>query len=284
MDKRIQDKLREHQNFASSIDMTKAVEAHIKANDLNETQLRVLRVLEFRSKIIPGACWIKVETICGVVKKSDATVRRALRKLSELNIIEKVGTIREKSGGKGANVYVIRTTETARDKSIEQSGMTNRYDGDNEVQTQDKTLFAKTKEDLCKDAQSKIHSNNVQKSDSGNGFDKNLDKSFTPESVPRKFVELVGRYFDDAERIYHLYTRCIVASNAVGLDIVNDDMAIKAFKDTVFQYKRRKVRGSFDGYFYGVYYNMAVSEVRRQVMGDEIPSWYLTEEGDIANG
>lgn len=262
---RIHDKLQSYQNFASSIDMTKAVEAHIKANDLNETQLRVLRVLEFRSKIIPGACWIKVETICGVVKKSDATVRRALRKLAELGIIEKVGTIREKSGGKGANVYVIRASETARDKSNDQSPMTSRYDEDNEGNTQDKTQFATTKEDLYKDAQSKIHSNNVQEAaGSGNEFDKNLDKSFTPESVPTEFRDLVGRYYNDAEKIYHLYQRCVVASNAAGLPFVNDQLAIRAFKETVFQVKRRKVRRAFDGYFYGVYYNMAVAEVRRE--------------------
>lgn len=279
MDKRIQEKLRGYQNFSSAVEMSQAVESHVASNDLNETELRVLRVLEFRSKAFPGACWIKVDTICGVVKKSDATVRRALRKLTELNIIEKIGTIREKSGGKGANVYVIRATESTCDRSNDQSIMTSRHDDFDDEMTTNKTGFATPKEDPCKDAQNKLHSNNVQES----GKEDKLDKSFTPGIVPNEFRELVGRYYNDAERIYHLYQRCIVASNAAGLPFVNEKLAIQAFKETIFQYKRRKVRGSFDGYFYGVYFNMAVAEVRRQMMGDEIPGWYFSEEV-ISNG
>lgn len=278
MDKRIQEKLQEHQNFASAVEMSQAVENHVNANDLNETQLRVLRVLEFRSKIVPGASWIKVETICSVVDKSDATVRRALRKLTEIGIIEKVGTIREKSGGKGANVYVIRATETTRDKSNDKSPMTNRYGEQNEDRTRNKTLFATSKEDSGKEAQNKLHSNNVQES----GKEDRLDKSFTPGIVPNEFRDLVGRYYNDAERIYHLYQRCVIATNAAGLHVVNEQLAIQAFKESVFQRKTGKIRGSFDGYFYGVYFNMAVAEVRRQVMGDELPAWYLEEE--IVNG
>lgn len=278
MDKRIQEKLQGYQNFPSATEMSQAVEAHIAANDLNETELRVFRVLEFRSKAFPGACWIKVETICNVVKKSDATVRRALRKLTSLGIIEKVGTIREKSGGKGANVYVISATETTRDESNDQSPMTNRYGEQNEDRTRNKTLFATSKEDSGKEAQNKLHSNNVQES----GKEDRLDKSFTPGIVPNEFRDLVGRYYNDAERIYHLYQRCVIATNAAGLHVVNEQLAIQAFKESVFQRKTGKIRGSFDGYFYGVYFNMAVAEVRRQVMGDELPAWYLEEE--IVNG
>ncbi|SMO92257.1 hypothetical protein [Melghirimyces algeriensis] len=278
MDRRIQDKLRECQNFVNPVEMSQAVESHIRNNDLSETQLRVLRVLEFRSKIIPGASWVKVSTICGVVKKSDATVRRALRKLTELGIIEKVTTIREKTGGKGANVYVINARETACDRSNDQSEMTSRNNDDNEEITTDKGLFATTKEDFSNDAQSKILSNNVQTADKTG----RLDKSFTPGSVPTEFRDLVGRYFNDAERIYHLYNRCVIASKAAGLDYVCDELAEHAFKGTVFQCKRGNIRGSFDGYFYGVCFNMAVAEVRRQTMGDKIPKWYL--KGDVANG
>lgn len=276
MDKRIQDKLREYQNFSSPSEMSQAVEAHVQANDLNETQLRVLRVLEFRSKAFPGASWVKVETICNVVKKSDATVRRALRKLAELDIIEKVGTLREKTGGKGANVYVISPAETNREQSNDQSPMTSRTDDNNEEQTGNKPQFATTKEDYSKDAQNNFYSNDVQTADKTD----RLDKSFTPGIVPTEFRNLVGRYFNDAEKIYHLYQRCVVASKAAGLDYVCDELAIEAFKQVVFQHKRGKIRGSFDGYFYGVYFNMAVSEVRRQSMGDEFPLWYSIEEAN----
>lgn len=267
--KRIYEKLQHYQNFSAPAEMAQAVELHIRNNDLSETQLRVLRVLEFRSKMIPGASWIKVSTICDVVKKSDATVRRALRKLEQLGIIERVATLRVKTGGTGANVYVISAPETHREQSNDQAGMTSRTDDGNPRHTANTAQFATTKEDYSKDAQSKILSNNVQTA----SMEDRLDKSFTPGSVPSEFRDLVGRYYNDAEKIYHLYNRCVIASKAAGLDYVDDELAIQAFKQTVFNYKRGAIRGSFDGYFYGVYFNTAVVEVRRQVMGESMPVW-----------
>lgn len=264
MDKRIQETLSEWQNFATPADMHRAVELHVRANQLNETELRVLRVLEFRSKIIPGASWLKVSTICGVIDKSDATVRRALRRLEQLGIIEKVSTLRVKTGGQGANVYVISEAVSHHDKANDHPPMTGRGEDVNSRQKAFKSPFANGKEDSCKDPQNKIHSYNVQTADKTD----RLDKSFTPGSVPREFVDLVGRYFNDAERIYHLYNRCVIASRAAGLDYVDTDLMIDAFKQTVFQYKRNAIRGTFDGYFYGVYFNMAAVEVRRQTMGN----------------
>lgn len=267
--KRIYEKLQHFQSFATPAEMAQAVELHIRNNDLSETQLRVLRVLEFRSKAIPGASWLKVSTICDVIKKSDATVRRALRRLEQLGIIERVATLRAKTGGTGANVYVISATETYREQSDDQAGMTSRADDGNPRHTANTGQFAQAKDDSVKDAQSKILSNNVQTADKTD----RLDKSFTPGIVPNEFRNLVGRYFNDAEKIYHLYNRCVIASKAAGLDYVDDESAEQAFKETVFQYKRGKVR-NFDGYFYGVYFNMAVAEVRRQAMGDDLPAFY----------
>lgn len=267
MDKRIAEKLRDYQNFISPADMHQAVELHIRANDLNETELRVLRVLEFRSKAIPGASWLKVATICSVVDKSDATVRRALRRLEQLSIIEKVSTLRVKTGGQGANLYIIREATGSHDKANDQASMTGRGEEEKPCYTGIERQFATPKEDSAKMLKDKIHSNkNVETADKTD----RLDKSFTPGIVPDAFRDLVGCYFNDAEKIYHFYNRCVIASKAAGLDYVDDELAIEAFKQTVFKYKRGAIRGSFDAYFYGVYFNMAVVEMRRQTMADGI--------------
>src|SRR5690606_10908892 len=66
----IAEKLRPYQSFGSAAEMHRAVELHIRQNQLNESALRVLRVLEFRSKLVPGVSWLKYETIAGVIGKS----------------------------------------------------------------------------------------------------------------------------------------------------------------------------------------------------------------------
>ena len=54
-----------------------------------------------------GAAHLKHETIEKAVKKSNATVRRAIRKLEKLGIIERIHFIRPVMSGLGANIYVI---------------------------------------------------------------------------------------------------------------------------------------------------------------------------------
>ena len=51
---------------------------------------------------------MKHETIEKAVKKSNATVRRAIRKLEKLDIIERIHYIRPVMSGLGANIYVIK--------------------------------------------------------------------------------------------------------------------------------------------------------------------------------
>ena len=55
-----------------------------------------------------GAAHLKHETIEKAIKKSNATVRRAIRKLEQLDIIERIHYIRPVMSGLGANIYVIK--------------------------------------------------------------------------------------------------------------------------------------------------------------------------------
>src|SRR5690606_11472125 len=113
MEKRIIEKLRPYQSFGSAAEMHRAVEVHIRNNRLNESSLRVLRVLGFRSKSAPGASWLKYATMAGVIGKCVSTVRRAIRSLVDGGIIAKVAQARARMGGDGANIYVIKPIDHA---------------------------------------------------------------------------------------------------------------------------------------------------------------------------
>jgi len=74
---------------------------------MNQTERAVLDMIR-RYSVKYGAAHLKHETIEKAIKKSNATVRRAIRKLEKLNIIERIHYIRPVMSGIGANIYVIK--------------------------------------------------------------------------------------------------------------------------------------------------------------------------------
>lgn len=100
--------LSKYARFATISEMDEAVNEHISLhrNDLNKTILHILDVIR-RYSVKYRAAHLKHETIEKAVGKSNATVRRALRKLEQLRIIERVHTVRPVLSASGANIYVI---------------------------------------------------------------------------------------------------------------------------------------------------------------------------------
>jgi len=76
---------------------------------MNQTERAVLDMIR-RYSVKYGAAHLKHETIEKAIKKSNATVRRAIRKLEKLEIIERIHYIRPVMSGLGANIYVIKPT------------------------------------------------------------------------------------------------------------------------------------------------------------------------------
>lgn len=255
MQKQIIDKLRPYQSFGSVDDMLKAVEIHIRTHHLNESAVRVLRFISGRAKAVAGVAWLKVRTIAEaeIVGVSERTVRRALKRLSDAGIITIHRQMRDKMGGCGASIYVINPVDDHNVRTSVRAQMTGR-DADEKLQG---TSIKPADPDAKKVFVKKAPINN------GTLRTEALDKSFTSGIIPAKFRDLVGRYWNDALRIAHLYTRAIIATRKLGLPTVNDDIAIEAFKQSIQALKRGKIRRSFDGYFYGTVYQMTAAAHRR---------------------
>ena len=100
-------KLEEYQTFKSVEEMDKAITEHKKeiGYKLNKTDRAVLEFLQRHSCKVPGVSYLLMETIANGIGKSIRTIRRVMKKLQGLSIIEKVHTIRKKRGGYGANVF-----------------------------------------------------------------------------------------------------------------------------------------------------------------------------------
>lgn len=77
---------------------------------MNQTDRAVLDVIRQYS-VKFGAAHLKHDTIAGRIGKSNVTVRRAIRELAQLNIIEKIHYVRPVMNGLGANIYSIKPFE-----------------------------------------------------------------------------------------------------------------------------------------------------------------------------
>lgn len=95
--------------FNNKQDMDKAVRQHIMSNwgDMNNTDRAVLDMIR-RDSVTYGAAHLRHSTIEKEIEKSNATVRRTLRKLEQLGIIERIHYIRPIMSGLGANIYAIK--------------------------------------------------------------------------------------------------------------------------------------------------------------------------------
>jgi len=100
--------LSSYAKFTDKYEMDEAANRHLSANwnDLNGTDRAVLDMIR-RYSVKHGAAHLKADTIANTIQKSVATVRRAIRKLEALRIIERVPFIRRVLSGRGANIYAI---------------------------------------------------------------------------------------------------------------------------------------------------------------------------------
>jgi len=100
--------LKEYTRFTTIAEMDAAAEQHVARHwdELTKSDRQVLDVIRRYSDKY-GAAHLKHGTIEEATGKSNATVRRAIRKLVDLQIIEKVHYILPVMSGLGANIYII---------------------------------------------------------------------------------------------------------------------------------------------------------------------------------
>ncbi|MGN0002175.1 MAG: helix-turn-helix domain-containing protein, partial [Sphingobacterium composti] len=96
---------RTHQSIA---DLDLSVKEHIYNNfdKLTKSDKAVLSCLATHSLQHVGACHLKTSTIAEEIGKSESTIKRSIKRLSDIGIIEIVNTSKL-NGIKGANIYRI---------------------------------------------------------------------------------------------------------------------------------------------------------------------------------
>ncbi|QBP42517.1 helix-turn-helix domain-containing protein [Paenisporosarcina antarctica] len=235
--------LSEYQTFTSVKEMDLHVQQHINAhyNELIQTDRDVLSLISRYCCKFPGASHLKVETIMKALSKSDATIRRAIRKLAKLKIIEKISFIRRVSKGYGANILRILPFEdksTMNTRSVAESI----------------TPVSNPATQLEK--QTSLSINLIQDTyDTEDAIKKGLITK-----LPERIGHILGAFFD-MNTMYKVYGIMLRAKAKIDRSITFEEYEeeyINAILSVVNAYKRGKVKN-----IYGVLYAAISSATKR---------------------
>lgn len=101
--------LTDYSHFKNRAELDEATRKHRKTNwnKMNITDHNVLEMIWLHS-IRFGAAHLTHDSIATEIRKANSTVRRSIRKLEQLGIIDRHHYIRPGMNGLGANIYSIR--------------------------------------------------------------------------------------------------------------------------------------------------------------------------------
>lgn len=242
--------LRKYESFQSVSDMDKAIDKALKEFDLKDSERAVLfKLAQFSCKFV-GVSYLKNDTLAQAVGFSKRTVQRSLKRLAELGIITRIEQKREKAGGYGAFITVINPSECHLVVSPCQEAEKTCGASFEKVTIESETIsFQANSFKELKERKEEIE----------------LDLTYIENShIPQGFISTVKPFINSAKEVYLLWGKVLLASKKYAPDVLNiEEVAIQAFKQSIFVKKMRRIRKSFKGYFWGTVSTMLALEQRR---------------------
>jgi hypothetical protein len=229
--------------------------------------LAFLQLTRFSVKII-GVCNAR---ICKLVEAtqdkkggiSRSTFERMLRKAKQLGILSIHHTTREK-GGFSHNVYIFHRFDGAQPEQLTERQEPTKP-ASSTVQTKETTT-----ETIYFETKTKIKDLRPIPLEE-------LDYTYVPSYVPETFVKAVKPFFDRAKDICQLWDRALIAYRSQKFSDSIERFyptIIQSFKESVYQWKRNKIKSSFIPYYYGTVVGMLAVENRRiQAKSKEYTHW-----------
>jgi DNA-binding Lrp family transcriptional regulator len=254
--------IRQHQSFKNVEEMDQNVRAFLyyHKKELSKATVDVLKTLWRYSCKVPGVSYLKYNSIAEIAQISRRTVIRAINKLEEMGIIQRVTSYRP-NGKRGINLIIIQPFELNLPVNNDEKQFENNMSPQDDTHSPEKCHCNKNKEINNKHSvMNKNNDSNVKVTTI-----EELDGSFTPQSVNKEFVKAASPFFG-AYKIYDLYKRVLMAYRKSQITRPLDDVidrVLEAFKTTVFAFKLGKIR-TFEGYFYRLLEVFFAVEKRRE--------------------
>ncbi|MFT4417054.1 transcriptional regulator [Fredinandcohnia humi] len=245
--------LRQYETFESVSDMDNFIGEALEVLELVELDRKLLRLLAGHSCKFVGVSFLKVQTMADTLEVSYKTAQRALKRLKDIGIIQRVRQLRAVSGGFGSSLTIIRPIVlTYRTEATEPAP-----EGSEKVSQKSETFFLKAFQKDIKTIRQQ----------------EELDYTYLEEFVPQEFIQ-TAKPFVSAQEVFSLWGKVQVVSKRVAPAVIEIlEPAIRAFKASVLAYKSRRVKKSFGAYFWGTLTGVFSVEQRRRNL-ESLPFHY----------
>ncbi|WP_336823742.1 hypothetical protein [Sporosarcina sp. USHLN248] len=233
--------LKAYARFTTIEELDAAAEQHLfrHYDHLTKSDRQVLDIIR-RYSVKYGAAHLKHCTIEEAIGKSNVTVRRAIRKLVKLGIIEKVHYIRPVMSGLGANIYIILPVDDHGKMNDRNNGNKPHNDTEKDKETEDEAFLSKS----------------LQNKDLKTTSPMELSRFST--SLFSKMKKLLARTIGNTKIARELFgIHRAISGGMLKFDIYKEDkhvfeeLSYRALLITVMATKRKAIR-NLPGYFKGV--------------------------------
>ncbi|MGG1263822.1 helix-turn-helix domain-containing protein [Brevibacillus laterosporus] len=277
-----------YQTFDSVESLFDAVSSIQKNYDLSPAVEAVLNTLKLHSQHFFGVCWLKVAEIANKAGVHVRTVHRVLKALKDAGVISVYSQVNTRRGGKAPNVYVINPVDNVdsvdNSSFVPSSGISDDISPVTFEDTSDVTSDESPKAAQAEAEQSFLASHNSSNKDFNSVFNKDFNTSSDsnktinrnnrvtiPENfnsevnemmlkdIPYDFVRIFKPFYAKSPEIIlaRWKTACQAVKNACQDWMYTSWQTVKeAWLQTVYQYKKQKLRDDSDngmgGYFYSV--------------------------------
>lgn len=257
--------LKDYSNFSNVAEMDEHVASHAKEhyNKLKPITREVLFNIAKHALKFVGATHLKVETIANEIKVSTKSVYRAVKELSELNIIKKENKPKL-NGIKGANIYSILPYVP----SSVPSDMSSREEAEKPCESKVEAVKNEGISLSLNTPLSLKDTNITKKHAEKDSVDKELlKKKALIEKLPSALTGL-SIYSNDSDMIYKLVSAMLAAKNKVShaIKFEEHEALFRKVIRSVYEYWTRQVRkGNEDYNVFGLMYK-AVKELCERIL------------------
>lgn len=270
------DYMKNYQSFIENRSQHQSMKRKLLKEIINLYGEKFYRLHEGTRKALDRLCWFAAEkgfcfpgsTYLGkTYEKSKGTIDRHLKELRKQGQIITVYRRCPRNNGKGNPVhlfvnhpyfnYWVKYLQLDLESNVEANVKTENTENAWESKSKD-TKKQSTYNLSLKDLNKYIR----------NDVNFKLSSDYVPSFIPTTFKDAVRPFFPYADDIYELWGKVRLAYRISGLNQPLehlDFIAIQAFKETVFAYKKKRIKNTFTAYFYGTLRCLFAVERRREV-------------------
>ncbi|MFE3982716.1 MULTISPECIES: transcriptional regulator [unclassified Priestia] len=270
------DYMKNYQSFTENRSQHQSMKRKLLKEIINLYGEKFYRLHEGTRKALDRLCWFAAEkgfcfpgsTYLGqTYEKSKGTIDRHLRELRKQGQIVTVYRRCPHNNGKGNPVHLF-VNHPYFDHWVNylQLNLEPDVDADVDAENEQNDWGSKSKETK------KCSTYNLSLKDFNkyirNNVKVKLSSDYAPSFIPTSFKNTVKPFFSYADDIYKLWGKVRLSYKISHLEQPLEDLvfiAVQAFKETVFAYKRKRIKGTFEAYFFGTLRGLFSVERRREV-------------------